>query len=75
MVPRMELKTEIDKVCTMIMECDLIRYLKREPEAVLSRVSPLLCKPFGVSTEVIETRARREELWPPNLVTETPLRF
>jgi len=77
LVPRMELKTEIDKVCRMIMEgeSELIRYLKREPEAVLPRVSPSLCKPFGVSTEVIETRARREELWPPNLVTETPLRF
>jgi len=74
LVPRIELKAEIDKVCITILESDLIHDLKREPEAVLSRVSPLLCKPFGVSTEVIETRARREELWPPSLVTETPLR-
>jgi hypothetical protein len=37
----------------------------KDPDAVLSRISPTLCKPFGVSTEVIETRVKREGLWPP----------
>lgn len=43
----------------------LIDYLERNPDAVLARVSPKLCKPFGVSTEVIERRVDRESLWPP----------
>jgi hypothetical protein len=25
----------------------------------------MLCKSFGVSTEVVERRVKREELWPP----------
>ena len=41
----------------------LIPFLKKDPDAVLSRISPTLCKPFGVSTEVIETRVKREGLW------------
>jgi IrrE N-terminal-like domain len=66
LVPRDELKKEIEKAHKVVRESsDLIRYLEREPEAVLSRVSPMLCKPFGVSTDVIETRARREGVWPP----------
>jgi hypothetical protein len=36
-------------------------------DAVLSRVSPMLCKPFGVSTDVIEKRAEREGFWAPQL--------
>jgi hypothetical protein len=66
LVPRVELKKEIEKAYKAIRESpDLIRYLERESDAVLSRVSPMLRKPFGVSTDVIETRARREGLWPP----------
>lgn len=66
LVPWVELKKEIEKAYKAIRESpDLIRYLERESDAVLSRVSPMLRKPFGVSTDVIETRARREGLWPP----------
>jgi hypothetical protein len=46
---------------------NLMEFLKVDPYAVLSRISPQLAKPFGVSTDVIETRVRREDLWPPNV--------
>jgi hypothetical protein len=60
------LKREIEKAHELLKkERSLMQLLEVEPEAVLSRVSPTLCKPFGVSTDVIETRARREGLWPP----------
>ncbi len=45
---------------------DFEQYLENDPDAVLSRISPKLCRPFGVSTSVIETRAKREGFWPPN---------
>lgn len=66
LVPPAQLKREIEKVHEVIRkERGLMQLLEVEPEAVLSGVSPALCKPFGVSTDVIETRARREGLWPP----------
>ena len=43
----------------------LIAYLNKDPDAVLSRVSPQLCRIFGVSESVIERRVEREKLWPP----------
>jgi len=67
LVPRQRLISELEKIFEVIKEHELIGYLKEDPKAVLSRISPTLCKPFGVSSEVIETRVEREELWPPNL--------
>jgi hypothetical protein len=67
LVPHNRLVTEIERVCDTIKEKKLVDYLKVYPEAVLSRVSPSLCKPFGVSTEVIMLRVYLEELWPPDL--------
>ena len=65
LVPYPELMTEFDKILKMIEENNLNQYLENDPDAVLSRISPALCKPFGVSTVVIETRVKREGLWPP----------
>ena len=65
LVPPGRLTKEVEKAYEVIKKNDLIQYLKADPEAVLSRISPMLCKPFGVSTDVIETRVRRESLWPP----------
>jgi hypothetical protein len=66
LVPPTKLREEIKKVHEVIKkDKQLMHFLEVEPEAVLSRVSPALSKPFGVSTDVIETRARREGLWPP----------
>ncbi|MDP3028711.1 MAG: ImmA/IrrE family metallo-endopeptidase [Deltaproteobacteria bacterium] len=65
LVPYPELVTEFDKILKIIEENKLGQYLENDPDAVLSRISPALCKPFGVSTVVIETRVKREGLWPP----------
>ena len=67
LVPYQELETEMEKVDEILKENNLITFLKMDPDAVLSRISPMLSKPFGVSTEVIERRGKREGLWPPNI--------
>lgn len=67
LVPYQELETEMEKVGEILKENNLITFLKMDPDAVLSRISPMLSKPFGVSTEVIERRVKREGLWPPNI--------
>ena len=62
-VPFPELAAEMKKAKKILEDNKLIPFLKKDPDAVLSRISPTLCKPFGVSTEVIETRVKREGLW------------
>ncbi len=66
-VPYPELAAEMKKAKKILENNKLIPFLKKDPDAVLSRISPTLCKPFGVSTEVIETRVKREGLWPPKV--------
>lgn len=67
LVPRTELVSEVEKVVEIIKTKNLLGFLKDDSDAVLSRVSPALCKVFGVSTDVIEKRVKREGLWPPKL--------
>jgi len=67
LVPRDRLVKDIEEICDTIKEKKLVDYLKTDPDAVLSRISTSLCKPFGVSTDVIIRRVEREGLWPPNL--------
>ena len=66
-VPFPELAAEMKRAKKILEDNKLIPFLKKDPDAVLSRISPTLCKPFGVSTEVIETRVKREGLWPPKI--------
>jgi hypothetical protein len=66
-VPYPDIETEIEKVGKILKDNNLIPFLKIDPDAVLSRISPTLSKPFGVSTEVIERRVKREGLWPPDV--------
>jgi len=68
LVPRHILKPEIERLHNMIREKNLIEYISKDPDAVLVRMSPALCRIFGVSEIVIETRLEREELWPPNWI-------
>ena len=65
LVPRQELIAEIKKIYDVIEASGLLTHLSDDPEAVLARVSPNLCRPFGVSESVIEKRVEREGLWPP----------
>ena len=67
LVPYAELKKEVEKIGEILKENDLLTFLEMDSDAVLSRISPMLCKPFGVSTEVIERRVKREGLWPPDV--------
>ena len=48
-----------------VREVGLLDLVATDPGAVLSIISPTLCKPFGVSDQVIERRVEREGLWPP----------
>ena len=66
LVPQQELVREIEEVHEVIEKTGMLQYLKDDPGAVLSRVSPRLCRPFGVSEIVVETRVQREKLWPPD---------
>ena len=65
LVPRERLIVEVKKIYKIIEDSGIQQYLSDDPGAVLSRVSPVLCKPFGVSENVIERRVEREGLWPP----------
>lgn len=65
LVPRDELEKEIESAQKYIKQNNLSEYLKSEPKAVLASISPMISKTFGVSDTVIETRAEREMLWPP----------
>jgi hypothetical protein len=65
-VPLPALKIHFNAVCKKIREENsLLAILAKDPDLVLSSVSPTLCRPFGISDEVIETRVQREGLWPP----------
>ncbi|MEW6658711.1 MAG: ImmA/IrrE family metallo-endopeptidase [Thermodesulfobacteriota bacterium] len=68
LVPREELKSRIDQAIELIEnDSELIEYLKLDPDAVLSRMSPFIRKPFGVSDQVILFRVQSEKLWPPEI--------
>jgi hypothetical protein len=67
LVPRGQLINEVNKCIKIITKNRMIDYLVSDPAAVLSRISSTLCKPFGVSDQVVEIRVQREELWPPKI--------
>lgn len=65
LVPRERLILELKNCLNKVQEVGLLGLVTTDPEAVLSSISPTLCKPFGVSDQVIEPRVEREGLWPP----------
>ena len=67
LVPHPELEAEVKKVSKILKKRNLLSFLEVDPDAVLSGISQMLCKPFGVSTDVIEKRVKRERLWPPDV--------
>jgi hypothetical protein len=67
LVPRDRLETELEKCIIIVQEYGLLDLLASDPDAVLANISPALCKPFGVSDQVIERRVDREEIWPPKI--------
>lgn len=67
LVPREDLVHEIENALKLLELNNMLEYLKADPNAVLSRISTQLSRPFGVSTDVIERRVDREKLWPPDV--------
>ncbi|OQB51504.1 MAG: hypothetical protein BWX99_02740 [Deltaproteobacteria bacterium ADurb.Bin151] len=67
LVPYSDLVLTIEQAAKVIKEKNLTTYLENDPEAVLSSISSMMCKPFGVSADVIKRRVEREGLWPPAL--------
>jgi len=67
LVPREALVNEIENALKLLELNSMLEYLKADPNAVLSRISTQLSRPFGVSTDVIERRVDREKLWPPDV--------
>lgn len=68
LIPRNVLVEEIGKCLGLIEDPQLIDYLHKDPAAVLSRISPRISRIFGVSDEVIQRRAEREEIWPNRII-------
>ncbi len=67
LVPKERLIQELEKCLTLLKKAGQLELLATDPNAVLARFSPMLCKPFGVSDQVVERRVDREGLWPPRL--------
>ena len=67
LVPRESLGRELMDCLGKIRESGLTDLIRKDPDAVLSSISTTLCKPFGVSDQVIERRVEREGMWPPKL--------
>lgn len=65
LVPYIELHKALDDALRKLENSNLRQYLIKDPDAVLSGISPSVCRHFGVSAEVIEKRVKREEIWPP----------
>lgn len=66
LVPLELLNDELSK-CLKKLPLDLHDLLERDSDIVLASLSPALCKPFGVSEQVISIRVKKEGLWPPKL--------
>ncbi|PIV06850.1 MAG: hypothetical protein CO013_01520 [Syntrophobacterales bacterium CG_4_8_14_3_um_filter_58_8] len=67
LVPREALIHEIEKSIETLKRNNMLEYLKGDPYAVLSGITPRLARIFGVSSDVIERRVDREKLWPPDI--------
>lgn len=66
LVPRATLSAEVLRCHELLKKFDVMDILETDPKGALQLIAPSLCKPFGVSEDVIVTRVWREELWPPS---------
>ena len=67
LVPSDRLLSELEICLNKIQKIGMLDYLASDPGIVLSSISTALCKPFGISDQVIERRVEREDLWPPKI--------
>jgi hypothetical protein len=66
-VPRERLIAEVETCLQKVQKVGMLDLVAEDPGTALAIISPTLCKPFGVSDQVIERRVEREELWPPKI--------
>lgn len=69
LVPANVLKQELGKALGIMEKQNLLDLVEKNPDLVISRISAWISGKFDVSDEVIETRARRELIWPPEHTT------
>lgn len=62
LVPLDLLEIQVNEAAEIIKQNNLVEYLRKDPDAVLSGVAPFLKKPFAVSDQVIKIRVQNEEL-------------
>ncbi len=67
LVPRDALIHEIANAMEVVKRNKQLNHIKADPYAVLSAISTRIGRTFGASSEVIERRAEREKLWPPDI--------
>jgi Zn-dependent peptidase ImmA (M78 family) len=65
LVPPKRLAEEVKKIYQTLEESNAVHLLEDYQDYVLDRSTPRLCKPFGVSEDVIRRRILEENLWPP----------
>ena len=64
LVPREDLVRELNDLLGLVRnDPRFSRIMKSDPEIILNRLTPRLCRPFGVSEEAIKRRVQREQLW------------
>ncbi len=68
LVPRQKLIEEVLNISNTLEENNLTHLLTDDPDFILERTTPRLCKPFGVSEDVIKRRVEEENLWPPDTI-------
>ena len=69
LVPRAMLKPEVQNIAEKILREGIADMLLNYASDILARNLVSLARPFGVSTQVIEIRVQRENLWPPTEYT------
>jgi len=67
LVPYNFLAAKVQEATEIIKKQNLVEYLRKEPDAVLSSVATFLRKDFVVSEQVIKIRVQNEGLWPPKI--------
>jgi len=65
LVPHHKLAGEVMSIYKTLEDSSAVHLIEDYQDYTLERATPKLCKPFGVSEEVIKRRVEEEKLWPP----------
>ena len=67
LVPPHILEREVLNIYRKLEKSNAVHLIKKNPDYILDRATPGLCRPFGVSEDVIKRRVEEEKLWPPGI--------